>query len=89
MKRIIFEGTEEQIQNLMELIRMGDNELPEIKTNCYINNLWHTEDVTDRFDCTNDEAMKVLEKALTNDYTFDTIHELIKDTAKEMGVKRK
>ena len=32
MKTLTFEGTEEQIKNLMLLIQTGDNDLPEIKT---------------------------------------------------------
>jgi muramoyltetrapeptide carboxypeptidase LdcA involved in peptidoglycan recycling len=39
----------------------------------YVNNLWHVNDVHSRFDCSKDEAMNVLEEALTSDSTFDTI----------------
>ena len=32
MKTIIFEGTEEEIKNLLLLIEFGSNDLPQIKT---------------------------------------------------------
>ena len=39
----------------------------------YVNNLWHVNDVHSRFDCSKDEAMNVLEEALTSDSTFEAI----------------
>lgn len=39
----------------------------------YVNNLWHVKDVQSRVDCSEEEAMAVLEEALTSDSTFNTI----------------
>lgn len=39
----------------------------------YVNNLWHVKDVQSKFDCSEEEAMDVLEEALTSDSTFNTI----------------
>ena len=39
----------------------------------YVNNLWHVKDVQSKFSCSEDEAMDVLENALTSDSTFEAI----------------
>jgi muramoyltetrapeptide carboxypeptidase LdcA involved in peptidoglycan recycling len=54
----------------------------------YVNNLWHVNDVHSRFDCSKDEAMNVLEEALTSDSTFETIWFNIDYFGKEEGLVR-
>ena len=39
----------------------------------FVDNLWTTEDVKSRFNCTEDEAQEVLEQALTNESTMEQI----------------
>ena len=39
----------------------------------YTDNLWHVSDVTARFECSDDEAQKVLHDALKNDATMEQI----------------
>ena len=39
----------------------------------FVDNLWTTEDVQSRFNCTSEEAQEVLEQALTNDATMEQI----------------
>ena len=39
----------------------------------FVDNLWTTEDVQSRFNCTDDEAQEVLEQALTNEVTMEQI----------------
>ena len=39
----------------------------------FVDNLWTTEDVKSRFNCTEDEAQEVLEQALTNEATMERI----------------
>ena len=39
----------------------------------FVENLWTTEDVKSRFNCTEDEAQEVLEQALTNESTMEQI----------------
>lgn len=39
----------------------------------FVDNLWTTEDVQSRFNCTENEAQEVLEQALTNDATMEQI----------------
>ena len=71
--KIIFEGTEEQIKNLKLLVEHGDNDLPKIRNDYQKENLWCVEDVKSKFKCTDDEALEVLEQALTNDATMEQI----------------
>jgi len=71
--KIVFEGTEEQIKNLKLLIELGDNDLPNIRNDYQTENLWCVADVKSKFDCTDDEALEVLEQALTNDATMEQI----------------
>lgn len=39
----------------------------------FVDNLWMTEDVKSRFNCTESEAQEVLEQALTNEATMEQI----------------
>jgi hypothetical protein len=39
----------------------------------FVDNLWTTEDVKSRFNCTEFEAQEVLEQALTNESTMEQI----------------
>ena len=43
------------------------------KRGYFVDNLWTTEDVQSKFNCTEDEAQEVLEQALTNDATMEQI----------------
>ncbi len=71
--KIIFEGTEEQMKNLKLLIQTSDNDLPKVRDDYQKENLWCVEDVKSKFNCTDDEALEVLEQALTNDATMEQI----------------
>lgn len=71
--KILFEGTEEQIKNLKLLIEQGDNDLPTLREDYQTENLWCVEDVKSKFNCTDEEALEVLEQALTNDATMEQI----------------
>lgn len=49
----------------------------------YVDNLWHINDVKDRFECDdNDLAQSILHDALTNEYIVEEIFEQIWDYAK-------
>lgn len=49
----------------------------------FVDNLWHLNDVSDRFDCTDDEAYEVLSKVLQSDYIMESIHEAICQVAQD------
>jgi len=52
-------------------------------------NLWHVDDVTARFNCTEQQAHEVLAKALTNEWVMEQIHFAIGLTAEAMGLTKK
>ena len=85
--RVIFEGTDEQISNLVVLPHWSDNDLPENKTQQYqLSNLWSIGDVNLTYKCTDEQAMQVLEKALSNPHVIETIFDAIDSEANEMGL---
>tara|TARA_R100001510_G_C7562204_1_gene141829 strand:- start:371 stop:646 length:276 start_codon:yes stop_codon:yes gene_type:complete len=49
----------------------------------FVDNLWHLNDVSDRFECTDDQAYKVLSKVLESDYIMMSIHEAICQVAQD------
>lgn len=62
--------TQEQIQQAKDLLK---------EAGYFVDNLWHIDDVKDEHECTDEEAMKVLEYALTGDGTRQTILDAIED----------
>lgn len=84
--KMVLEGTEEQIKNLKLLMGCGGNELPTIREDYQTGNLWCTEDVTLNYDCTEDEAMDVLEAALSNAATMDAIWFAVHFHAEDFGL---
>lgn len=52
-------------------------------------NLWHVDDVTARFNCTEQQSHEVLAKALTNEWVIEQIHFIIGLTAEAMGLTKK
>lgn len=93
--KLIFEGSAEQIQRLkdefdMLVIEHGEDNLPQIKNDYYqIENLWCVEDVTHKYECTPEEALGVLEAALTNEATMEQIHFSIEVEADIDGLNKK
>jgi hypothetical protein len=85
--KIIFEGTEDQIKNLKALVEFGSNDLPKIREDYQTENLWCIEDVKSKFKCDDDEALEVLESALTNEATMEQIWYAIEFHAEEMGLE--
>lgn len=56
----------------------------------YVDNLWHINDVQDRFECDdNDLAQSILHDALTNEYIVEKIFEQIWDYAQTEGLNEK
>lgn len=47
----------------------------------FVDNLWHVNDVCDRFACTDEQAHKVLSKVLESEYIMANIHQAIRDVA--------
>jgi hypothetical protein len=45
----------------------------------FVDNLWSTQDVTDRYECTEEQAYDVLDTALNNEATIEKIFYAISD----------
>ena len=55
----------------------------------YIYSLYHIEDVQSHYECTDAEAMDILDQALDNDGTANQVWESIRYFAEDMGLKEK
>ena len=89
--KILLEGTETQINNLLELIEKSREvlDLPIDKSSSYaIDNLWKAGDVQGTFDCSEAEAVGVMNKALINEATMNQIWYAIHFHAEEAGLKQ-
>jgi len=54
----------------------------------HVGNLWRTEDVCNRYDCTDEDAEKILEDVIESQYISEIIFEMIDDKTQEMNFKR-
>ena len=54
----------------------------------FVGNLWSVQDVQSRFNCTDEEAQLVLEKALTNEATMEQIWLSISFAAEEYNLEK-
>lgn len=87
--RILFEGSAEQINNLLYLVGgTHDVDLPrrcdEYATKC----LWHASDVRTFYDCSEEEAVSILNDALSRDSVCDEIYKAIENIADEIKLTR-
>jgi len=89
MEKIVFEGTKEQIENLTNFLLTQYGDFPRVNRDYQTANLWCVEDVQANYECDEDEAMQVLEEALTNDATMEQIWFAIHHHAENMGLERK
>lgn len=55
----------------------------------YVDNLWQTCDVTINYDCTEEEAQKVLDKVFRSESTFEDIWMAISYQAESINLKRR
>jgi hypothetical protein len=55
----------------------------------YIHNLWHIQDVQDKFECTPEEAMKVLDEAVSGELIMEDIQISILIYGRQNGLKEK
>lgn len=87
--KIVFEGTQPQILNLLDLIEWSSLDLPNTRRDYQTENLWSTEDVKGKYECTEEEAMEVLEDALTNHAIMEYIWAAIGEVAEEFELQPK
>jgi len=55
----------------------------------YVGNLWHISDVQMNFDCTDAEAMEVLDKTFNNEWINEQINDSITIIAESLNLKHK
>lgn len=87
MPRILFEGTEEQIEMLRTLIGFTDNSLPQEMVGYYVDSLWHIQDVQSRYKCSEEEAMAVLESVFNEELMNEDVFEQIHREAEFLGLE--
>jgi len=93
MKKLVFEGTEEQIENLKRLVvekkyyNIGSDILPKMREDYQTENLWSVGDM-ENWDCNNEQALDVLHDALTNEATMEQIWFAIDFHAEDRGIKK-
>lgn len=58
------------------------------KNGYFVENLWCIDDVTQNYNCTEDEAQEVLGIALTNDVITERIFGAIDDACNELEIKQ-
>ena len=85
--RVVLEGTKEQMKNLLLIYRLSELDLPKIRTDYQVDNLWCTEDVLSNYDCSEEDAMECLEIALQNTATMEQIWLSINYAARDMELK--
>jgi hypothetical protein len=68
------------IENAKELLK---------REGYFVDNLWQTCDVTINYDCTEEEAQEVLEKALNYESVYELVWEGINYEAEDMNLKRR
>jgi len=73
-------STNDKISDAKELLR---------ENGYYIYSMYHIEDVQSNYECTDSEAMDVLDQALDNDGTANQVWESIRYFAEDMGLKEK
>jgi len=55
----------------------------------FVDNLWSTQDVTDRYEWTEEQAYDVLDKALTNEWVMEQIWFSIDDACDSLKIELK
>jgi len=55
----------------------------------FVGNLWTIQDVTDRYECTDEQAYDILDTALTNEATMEQIFYAISDACDNEGIELK
>lgn len=55
----------------------------------YVENLWHIDDVKGKFDCTDEQAMEVLNKSLENEATMEQVWYSIREFGDMNGLTEK
>jgi len=69
-----------EISNAIDLLR---------KEGYFVDALWHTDDIQLTYDCSDEDATSLLDKAFTSDSLYDTIWDEIDFYANDMELVKK
>ena len=72
-------GSVEKVFNRIGLIQEAKGLLK--KEGYYIDNLWHIDDVKQNYDCTDNDAYKILDQSIAGEYTQEQIFIAIDEVA--------
>jgi len=86
--RILLEGTESQVRNLLLLMESTKLDTPKKIDNYALDCLWHTSDVRTFYDCSEEEAIDIIHDALSRDCVTDEVYKAMENIADEMGLVR-
>ena len=87
-KGATYEPSREEIaDHIFQLIHMSRLNLHD--AGYFTDNLWHIDDVMESFECTEEQAMKVLEEVMTNGEVIHSIFEEIFNKCTALGYNRR
>lgn len=79
----------EEVAKLKEKLNDVANAREFLKSKGYFtNNLWCVDDVTQNYDCSNDKAYDILDRAMNNSATMEQIFLAIDDVCSELNIKQ-
>jgi hypothetical protein len=79
----------EEVAKLKQKLNDVENARALLKSKGYFtDNLWCIDDVTNNYDCTEDDAQEVLKIALTDDVITERIFSAIDDACDELSIKQ-
>jgi hypothetical protein len=87
-KGATYEPSREEIaDNVFQLIHMSKLNLHD--AGYFTSNLWHIDDVMESFECTEEQAMDVLQEVMTNGEVIHSIFEEIFNKCTALGYNRR
>ena len=86
--RILFEGSAEQIENLLRVVELNKSDMPTILSGYATGSLWHASDVQTFYKCSEDDAIKILDSAVNSEPVVDKTYHVIEDICDSMGLLR-
>jgi hypothetical protein len=79
----------EEVAKLREKLNDVANARALLKSKGYFtDNLWCVDDVTQNYDCSNDKAYDILDRAMNNSATMEQIFLAIDDVCDELNIKQ-
>ena len=81
-----------EIKEILKRIGMNPEEISRefLKSKgYYVDNLWSIDDVQEHYECTDQEAYKILDRTLQHEWMMEQIFDMIDESAETYELKRK